>query len=221
MRLILIGSGKLVYFLTRQFASKGYELTLICPDSDDARTLSRQFKATVILGDGSDPTILQDAEAYRADILLALTTQDQDNLVACQIAQQQFGITETLAIVNDPDNLDIFEKLGVTIAFSATEIIAHLLEQHLEFENIKNISPVAEGDINVMEVTLEENSPAVGKTLQELEVSSQAQITCIVRNQYITMPKRWTRLQVADHLIVVSRPEYVGPFLRALTGNEA
>lgn len=221
MKLILIGSGKLAYFLTRQFASKGYELTLICSDREDALNLSRQFKATVILGDGSDPAVLQDAEAFRADILLALTSQDQDNLVACQIAQQQFGITETLAIVNDPDNLDIFEKLGVTIAFSATEIIAHLLEQHLEFENIKNITPVAAGDINVMEVTLNDDSPAVGKTLQELEVSSQAQITCIVRNQYITMPKRWTRLQTADHLIVVSRPEYAGQFLRMLTGKEA
>lgn len=68
MKLILIGSGKLAYFLTRQFASKGYELTLICSDREDALNLSRQFKATVILGDGSDPAVLQDAEAYRADI---------------------------------------------------------------------------------------------------------------------------------------------------------
>jgi len=221
MRLILIGSGKLMYFLTRQFASKGYQLTLICPDVADALALSRQYKATVVLGDGSDPAILKDAEAYRADILLALTAQDQDNLVACQIAQQQFGITQTLAIVNDPDNLDIFEKLGITIAFSATEIIANLLDQHLEFENIKNLTPVAAGEVNVMEVTLDDTSPAVGKTLQELQVSSQAQVTCIVRDQYMTMPKRWTRLQAADHLIVVSRPEYAGQFLRVLIGEES
>lgn len=220
MRLILIGSGKLMYFLTRQFASKGYQLTLICPDPADALALSRQFKATVVLGDGSDPAILKDAEAYRADILLALTAQDQDNLVACQVAQQQFGITETLAIVNDPDNQAIFERLGISIAFSATEIIANLLEQYLEFENIKNVTPVAEGEISVIEVTLDENSPAVGKTLQELEVSSQAQVTCIVRKQYITIPKRGTRLQAADHLIVVSRPEYAGQFLRVLIGEE-
>lgn len=220
MKLILIGSGKLIYFLTRQFASKGYQLTLICPDPSDALALSRQFKATVVLGDGSDPAILKDAEAYRADILLALTAQDQDNLVACQIARQQFGITQTLAIVNDPDNLDIFEKLGITIAFSATEIIANLLDQHLEFENIKNLAPVAAGEVSVIEVTLDDTSPAVGKTLQDLEVSSQAQVTCIIRDQYITMPKRWTRLQAADHLIVVSRPEYAGQFLRVLTGEE-
>lgn len=220
MRLILVGSGKLIYFLARQFASKGAHLTLITKDAAEATTLSRQFKATVLVGDGTDPALLRDAEAYRANALLALTTADQDNLAACQIAQKQFDVSQTLALVNDPDNQLIFEKLGVSIAFSATEIIANLIEQQLEQEDIKAVMPAAEGEVGVVEVALSDNSPSVGKTIKELVVSSQAQITCIIRNQYLTMPERWTRLQAGDRLVIVSRPEYYGQFLRMLTGEE-
>lgn len=221
MNLILVGSGKLIYFLTRQFVSKGARLTLITKDPAEATALSRQFKATVLVGDGTDPAVLRDAEASRADALLALMDADQDNLAACQIAKKQFGTAKTLALVNDPDNEEIFEKLGVSIAVSATEIIAILIEQQFEQENVRTVMSAADGEVGVVEVALDENSPSIGKTIKELEVSSQAQITCIIRNQYLTMPKRWTRLQASDRLVIVSRPEYYGQFLRMLTGEEA
>ncbi|MEO0377467.1 Trk system potassium uptake protein TrkA [Acaryochloris thomasi RCC1774] len=219
MRLILVGSGKLIYFLARQFASKGYHLTIITHDSAEATTLSRQFKATVMVGDGSNPATLKDAEAYRADALLALTAEDQNNLAACQVAQKQYDVSRTLALVNDPDNQAIFQELGISIAFSATEIIASLIEQQLEQEDIKTVMSAAEGEVGVVEIALNEDSPAVGKTIKELEISSQAQITCIIRNQYLVSPERWTRLQVNDRLVLVSRPEHYGPFLRVLTGE--
>ena len=112
MRLILIGTDKLTYFLGRRFASKGYFLTIITPNQESAVFLSRRLKATVIVGNGSDPAVLQEAGAYQADTLLALTPQDQDNLIACQIAQDRYGVPRTVAIVNDPDNRAVFEELG-------------------------------------------------------------------------------------------------------------
>ena len=117
MKVILIGGGKLVYFLVRQFASKGYHLTIINQDAVEAKALARQLKATVILGDGSDPGMLKEAGAYQADIVLSLTPHDQDNLVACQIAQKRYGVPRTIALVNDPDYQEVFQQLGVTVAF--------------------------------------------------------------------------------------------------------
>ena len=137
MRLILIGEGNLTYFLGRQFTSKGYFLTIITPRPEEAIALSRKLKATIITGNGSDPAVLQEAGAYEADVILALTAQDPDNLIACQVAQDRFGVPKTVALVNDPDNREIFEELGIDIAFSATEILGSMIDQQTASTDLK------------------------------------------------------------------------------------
>ncbi|MGB3238118.1 MAG: TrkA family potassium uptake protein [Geitlerinemataceae cyanobacterium] len=219
MRIIVVGQGKLMYFLTRQFASIGYRVTLIVPDANEATRLSRKVKATVLVGNGSDPLILQEAEAYRADALLSLMSQDEDNLVACQIAQKRFGIKQTLALVNDPNNREVFEKLGVSVAFSATEIIANSIKQQTELEDIRNLIPFAEGKIGVSEVTLAADSPAVGRTLLDLDPPDGTLIACISRGTEVFVPKSWTELQEDDRLVLIAQPECYGAILRKLTGE--
>lgn len=218
MKVILIGGGKLVYFLVRQFASKGYHLTIINQDAVEAKALSRQLKATVILGDGSDPGMLKEAGAYQTDIVLSLTPHDQDNLVACQIAQKRYGVPRTIALVNDPDYQEVFQQLGVTVAFSATQILASLIEQRAGFEDIETLIPAAEGRVSVTEITLHEASPAVGQTLQALELPTGALVGCIVRDGQVIVPRGWSRLQAADRLILICQPEDYGQFLSQLTG---
>ena len=115
MKIILIGGSKLAYFLTKQFASKNYYTTIINSDLEEAQTLSRTLKATVIHGQGSDPATLGEAGALQADVVLSLTTHDEDNLIACQIAQKEYGVPRTIALVNDPENQQIFPRRGMHI----------------------------------------------------------------------------------------------------------
>lgn len=136
MRIILIGGNKTTYFLARTFSSKGYHLAIINKDPAEAKWLSEQVKALVILGDGSDPAILEQAGARRADVVISLTPQDEDNLIACQIARQMYGVPRTMALVNDPDNEAIFAQLGVTTTFSATRMIAALIERQTGLEDV-------------------------------------------------------------------------------------
>ncbi|MEC4984857.1 MAG: NAD-binding protein [Oscillatoria sp. PMC 1068.18] len=220
MRVILIGGGKLVYFLAKQFAAKGYHLTIVTRKSETAISLSRKLKATVIVGEGSNPVTLKEAGGYRADALLALTAYDQDNLIACQIAQKKYGVPRTIALVNDPENKDIFEQLGVNVAFSATEIIASLLEQQAGSENIKNLLPVAAGRVNVTEIALEEESPVVGKNLQTINLPAGTLIACILRGEEVIVPRGQSVLKPQDRLILVSQPENYGELVRSLTGDE-
>ena len=220
MKVIIIGQGKLVYFLAKQFISKGYYLTIINQDMAEATALSRQLKATVMVGDGSNPLVLKEAGAYRADVLLSLTSQDEDNLVACQIAKKRYGVPRTIALVNDPEHQQVFEQLGITVAFSPIELLANLIEQQTDFEELKNLIPVAEGKVSVAEIALNHDSPAVGKTLQELELRPGTLIGCILREGEVIVPSGWTSLQVADRLILISQPEHYGQFLRILTGEE-
>ncbi|NMF83378.1 TrkA family potassium uptake protein [Nodosilinea sp. P-1105] len=206
MRVIVIGQEKLVYFLGKHFVAKGYTLTLITPNQAEAIALSHKLKATVLHGDGSDPAVLEDAGAYRADVLLALTAQDEDNLVTCQIAQKRFGIPRTIALVNDPDNQPVFRQLGVSVVFSATEILGHLIEQQTDYQDIKALVPVADGNVQLVELTLQGHHLAVGQTLQDLNLG-EAIIACIVRQGNLLIPKGSSRLAAGDRLVVVSRAE--------------
>ena len=99
MRCILVGGGKTAYFLARDFISKGYHVTLVVRNGGEATSLSRRVRATVLHGDGSDPELLEEAGARRADVLLALTPHDEDNLVACQLAQRMFGVPRTISVL--------------------------------------------------------------------------------------------------------------------------
>ena len=216
MKIILIGGSKLAYFLAKQFASKNYYTTIINADLEEATTLSRSLKATVIHGQGSDPTTLGEAGALQADVVLSLTTHDEDNLIACQIAQKEYGVPRTIALVNDPENQPIFEKLGITVAFSATQIIANLIEQQTASSDIQNLLPIAEGKVNVTEIALEQDNPVVGKTIDEVQLPKGTLIACILRQGEVIVPSGENNLQVLDRLVVIGQPESYGQLMRLL-----
>lgn len=218
MRAILIGGSKTVYFLARQFVRRKYHVTVINRDADRCREIAQQTKATVVLGDGTHVQRLEEAGARQADVLLALTNHDQDNLIACQIAQKMFSMPRTIALVNDPDNEEIFTRLGVTVAFSATRIIGSILDQETGFEDIMALMPLAQGRINVTEVRLASNSPAIGKTLLDLELSENSLVACIIRGAEVIVPRGFTELRVDDHLLLISQPEHQKYDLEILCG---
>lgn len=216
MRIILIGGSKLAYFLTKQFAEKNYQTTIINSDLAEATVLSRNLKATVIHGEGSNPHTLSEAGAYQADVVLSLTTKDEDNLIACQIAQKEYGVPRTIALVNDPENRPIFEQLGVTVAFSATQIIASLIEQQTGTEEIRNLLPVAEGKVNVTEIAIQDDNQIVGKKIDDINLPDGTLIACILRQGEVIVPSGDNILNAKDRLVVIGLPENYGQLLRIL-----
>lgn len=218
MRIILIGGSQTVYFLARQFVRRKYHVTVVNRDPERSRQIAQQTKATVVLGDGTHVQRLEEAGARQADVLLALTNHDQDNLVACQLAQKLFDIPRTIALVNDPDNEPVFKALGVTIAFSATRIIGSILDQETDFENITTLMPLAQGRINITDVRLDADCPSLGKTLLELDLSEQSLVACIIRDDEVIVPRGSTRLLANDHLILISHPEQQKRDLEILCG---
>lgn len=222
MRAILAGEGKTLYYLARQFTAKGHHITIIDRHPDECETLARRLeKSVVVLGNGSDPAVLEDAGARQADVLVALTPEDQDNLIACQVARQMFGVPRVLALVNDPDNEEIFKRLGVTEAFSATRIIATLLEEQAALEEVINLLPMAEGRIQVAEVVIGEKAPARDKTLQELDLPADTLVAGIIRAGDVHIPRGNSRLYLGDKVILIGRPASFGEALRAVAGEEA
>lgn len=224
MRVILIGGGETIetiYFLAKLFAGRGTQVTIVNPYPAEAQMLSRQVEATVLLGDGSDPKILEEAGARRADVVLSLTPYDPDNLVACQIAQRLYGVPRTLALVNDPDNEQVFRKLGITEVFSATRLIGSLIEGQTVFDEITEMFPADEGRLRVTEVVLGQDAPAVDRALRDLGLPEGSLVAAIIRDGKVVVPAGEDRLRVADRLIVIAQPELQEEALQLLAGEAA
>lgn len=219
MKVIIVGSGKTLFFLCRNFTAKGYQVVIINRDKDECVQLSRQLSAMVVCGDGSDVRILKEAGAMGADAILAITPNDQDNLVVCQLASLKFGVPRTIALANDPDNTEIFEKLGVS-AFSTTQIVGSLIEQRASLEQILNLLPVGEGKVNVTEIVLGSDSSVIGKLLKDVDLPENALIAVVIRDNQPMVPRGGNDLQADDRVVLITLPANHGPVLKALTGEQ-
>jgi len=218
MKVLIVGGGKPVYFLCRTFLAKGHEVVLINASRDECVQLARRLKVTVIHGDGSDPTILEEAGAHGADAILAVTPNDQDNLAVCQLGSMEYGVPRAVALVNDPDNEQVFQKLGVT-AFSGTRTIASMIEQRTALDEITNLIPVGEGKVNITELKLPTDSPVVGRTLRELSLPADSLIAVVLRNGEAVVPRGDTTLRPGDRIVLITLPANHGPVIRAITGE--
>ncbi|MFH1113514.1 MAG: TrkA family potassium uptake protein [Pseudomonadota bacterium] len=218
MKVLIVGGGKTLYFLSRNFTAKGYEVVIINRNETECVQLARQLSAVVVCGDGSDAGILKDAGAMGADAVLAITPNDQDNLVICQLASLQFSVPRTVALANDPDNAEVFEKLGVS-AFSTTHIVGSLIEQRASLEQITNLLPVGEGRVNVTEIVLDDDSPVAGKQLKDVDLPENALIAVVIHDGMPIVPRGANVLQAGDRMVVITLPENHGPVLKALTGE--
>ncbi|HPG42112.1 MAG TPA: TrkA family potassium uptake protein [bacterium] len=219
MHIIIVGGDKIVYFLTRLFQSKGHTVTIINRDYDDCTRLARSLKSVIIHGDGSDPAILEEAGAFTCNAILAITPNDQDNLIICQLGSKRFHITKTLALVNDPDNETVFTKLGVSTVFSITRILSNLIEQQTAFENVINLIPAAGGKVNMTEIILDGESPVIGRRIKDLLFPVNSLITIILRNDEPIVPGGDTTLLENDRIVVMTLPENHAQVIRLLTGE--
>lgn len=220
MNILIVGGGKLIYFLVRTFIAKGHQVTVIHDNREEAIQLARRLKATIVYGDGSDPKILEEAGAATADVVLAVTSRDQDNLVISQLASNRFHVPKTLALVNDPDNEEVFQKLGIMTAFSTTRIISSLIEQRTALDGITNLIPVAEGKINVTEIELNETASVVGQSLSTIGMPESSLIACILKKDRPIIPRGTTVLEAGDKLIVITLPENHGQVIKMLSGEK-
>lgn len=218
MNILVIGGDKLVYFLCRSFVEKGHQVTLINRDREECTWLSRRLDATVVFGEGSDPRLLEEVGADTADAVLAVTPNDEDNLVICQLAQLRFGVPQTLALVNDPDHEQTFRQLGVT-AVSTTRILSSLIEQRVAFEEITDLIPVGAGQVNVTEVELGEDAPVVGRALRDVDLPENSLIACILRESGPLVPRGSTELRAHDRVIVITLPANHRQVMVRITGE--
>ncbi len=222
MRVFIVGQSKTIYFLARDFASSGYHVTIICNDRAKATEFSHRLpKAVVVYGDGTSARVLRESEANQADVLVALQEADQDNLVTCQLGHHLFAIPRTITLINDPENEQVFTKLGISVALSAAKILGEMIREQVSFEEIQNLISIAGGLVTVSELILPSSSPVVDKTLAELSLPPETLIAAIIRGEQVIIPRGTAVLKANDKLLLISTATAQGNLLRQLTGHEA
>ncbi|MFZ5969080.1 MAG: potassium channel family protein [Bacillota bacterium] len=219
MNIVIVGGGKRMHFLTKSFVSKGYHVTIVNHDADYCKKLARMHQANIVHGDGTKPYILEDAGAAYADMVIALTTEDPNNLVICQIAEKMFKVKKTFAMVNDPKNIDIFRQLGVNNVISTADIISSFIEQKISIDDITNLFPIEEGKVAAMEIEISGDFPTVGKKLMEVALPRESIVGCVIRGEQAIIPRGDTVIEEHDKLIFLCLPAVQSDVLKTIRGR--
>ena len=203
MYVIVVGGGKVGYYLTKQLLSEGHEVLLLEKDRRRQAALAEQMGEVVVQGDGCEVRIMSEAGFGRADVIVAVTGDDEDNLVICQMAKRKFQAPRTVARVNDPDNLALFEKLGIDTTVSSTQIIFNLLDQQIETGEIIPLAALKNGNIEIVAITVSERSPVLGQNVRALQLPGDALIISVVGEPHAMLPQGDVRFENGDTVIAM------------------
>jgi trk system potassium uptake protein TrkA len=218
-RVLLIGGFHKTKSLATSLIKKGYHVTAINSDIHNCKSLAEIEKLTVFNGDGSKPFILEDANAYNADIAIALTEQDDDNLVICELCKKKYIVKKTVALISDPKKAEFFYRMGIDSVVCAVTAIAGIIEQQAFLDDMTTLVPVGNGRIKIAQVTISQTAPAVGKKLWELSLPKDVIIGCILRGDKSMVPRGDTRILSGDILVLISTDEHETAAVRELTGR--
>ena len=203
MYVIVVGGGKIGYYLTKKLLTEGHEVLLLEKDRRRQAAMAEQLGDVVMQGDGCEVRIMAEAGFGRADVIVAVTGDDEDNLVICQMAKKNFQAPRTVARVNDPANMVLFDKLGIDTTVSSTQIIFNLLEQQIEPGEIIPLGALKNGNIEVVAINVSERSPVLGQTIQDLRLPGNALIISVVRDDNAMIPQKDTRFENGDSVIAM------------------
>lgn len=219
MKVVVVGGGKLVYFLCRNLIARDHTVVVVNRNEAESRWLARRMKALVIHGDGTDPVVLEEAGAHDADTVVAVTPSDPDNLIICQVAKLRFGVPHTVSVLADPDNEKIFPRLGVTTVVSMPRIVATLIEERASFEDIISLLPAAQGRLSITELALTDRSPVQGQRLAEIPLPRNSLIAGVIRGDEAVIPRGDTLLEAGDRVLLISLSDSHAEAVRILTGD--
>ncbi len=206
MYVIVVGGGQVGINLLKLLQAEGHEVLLVEKEPGRYNQLVEELGEAVILGDGTELDTLMDTGANRADVLVAATGADQDNLIICQMAKILYYIPKTIARVNDPKNEEMFQTLGVDATVSATRIIGSLIEEKID-PGMAIPLMALKGEVEIFQTQLAADSVLVDKKISKLKLPEDCIIVAVLRENDVIIPRGDTVLQANDTLITLAKKE--------------
>lgn len=221
MYIVINGGGKVGSYLARKMCESGHGVAVIEKRAEIIEKLSEELPAgaLIIQGDGCDAAFQEDAGVARADVFVGLTGDDDDNLVACQLAKAAYGVPRALSRVNNPKNEQIFNALGIE-AISSTTIISRMIEEEATVGDIRTLLALREGNMAIIEIELPTDRCTVcGKPVAEIKLPTECVLIAIARGDDAITVHGDTRLQPGDRVIAFTKTQHERALKKALTGE--
>ena len=206
MYILIVGGGKVGYYLTKTLVNEGInEVLLIEKNPQKVAIFTERFGEVVMQGNGDEAATLAAAGAKRADVVIAVTGDDEDNLVICQVAKTHFNVPRTIARVNNPKNEELFRRLGIDTTVSATNVLLNLIEQLIPNRSFVHVMTLRHADMAIVEGIIPEHSQVAGQTLAEIPFPSGVVIAAIHRGADLILPTGSSVLYPGDEVIAVTK----------------
>jgi trk system potassium uptake protein len=211
MYVIIVGGGKTGSQLARCLIAEGHKVKVIEQRKSVLELLSSELPPEVVLaGDGSSPAILETADIHHAQVLAAVTGEDEANLVITSLAKFEFGVSRTIARVNNPKNAWLYTaEMGVDVALNQSDILAHLIAEEMSLGDMMTLLKLRKGEYSVVEEKIHISSNVVEKQLKDIQIPKESTIAAIIRKGHLVIPHGDTTLQPGDEIIAVVKADEV------------
>jgi len=219
MYMIVVGGGRVGYYLLKALLDEGHEVLLVEKDAEIIETINEELGSICIRGDGCEAATLAEIGTDRADMLIAVTGDDEDNLVACQVAKYKFKVPRTIARIRNPQNEALFKKLGVDVTVSATNIILEHIAEVVPTHPLTRLLAIEDQGMEIVEVKIPAEATTVGKSVRELPLPPGSKLALVIRQKgKYRVPTLNTVLHGGDRIIALTTPESEESLRTALRG---
>jgi len=206
MYIIVVGAGKVGWGLARELLDKGHEVTLIENSRERFMTVEQELEHNVQYGDASELWVLERAGISRADMVIAVTGDDEDNMLICQVAREKYLVDRIIARVNNPRNRQHFDLLGIKPYVSATDLILRLLEHEVPEYGLVHLLDLPEERLEIIEMLLAADSKAAGQRVGDLNMPEGSLLISVLREGRGFVPVPDTVLEAGDEVLAVLDP---------------
>ncbi|HEU4760253.1 MAG TPA: TrkA family potassium uptake protein [Dehalococcoidia bacterium] len=220
MYIIVAGGGKVGYYLAKELVEEAHEVLVIEKDGKKCEQIAEELGDIVLRGDACEATTMEMAGFGRADMVIAVTGDDEDNLVVCQVAKVKFSVPRTVARINNPKNEEIFKRLGIDTTISATAAILSHIEQELPTHPLIPLLTLKGGGLEIVEVKVPANAAVVGNRMRDVLLPQQSIIALVIDQDGVPRsPTGDTVIRAGDEIVAVTRTENESALRAALTAS--
>ena len=220
MYIIVIGGGKIGYSLCKTLVADDHEVLVLEKDPVRSKQLIQDLGNIVFPGDGCEAATLEEVGAARADLVIAVTGEDEDNLVACQVSKHKFNVPRTISLINDPQNEALFRKLGLDVTVSVINLILSHIEHELPAHPLIHLLSLKGPGLEIVEVKVPSNSKVVGKRLGDIKLPPDSIVSLVIgKDGNPQVPTGELILNPEDEVVAVTRPEAEDTLRATFTGD--
>ncbi len=216
MYILIAGGGKVGRNLTKDLLAMGHEVTVIERRADRYHSLEEEFEHVVQHGDATELHVLERCGVRRAGLVVAVTGDDEDNIIVCQVARDGYGVERTVARVNDPRNQEAFDLLGISPTVCATTSIMALIEHELPNHELVKLLSLRREQLEITEIQLQDDSPSAGRLVREVDLPAGARLISVMRGGEAEIAVGETRLEPGDQVLAILKPGLEPAVRRAL-----